>query len=67
MTNGISLSRLNMKLIHNTDPQTASIIIDMFDRGIINDYSEDGWVLAKKEWYPISVFLERINKIESIH
>lgn len=59
MTNGISLSRLNTKLIRNTDPQTASLINNLFDKGIIADFSEDGWVLFKKEWYPVTTFLEK--------
>lgn len=58
---GISLSRLNMKLIRSTDPQTASLINDLFDRGIIADFSEDGWVLYRKEWYPITTFVEKYN------
>lgn len=58
---GISLSRLNTKLIRSTSPQTASLINDLFDRGIIADFSEDGWVLYHKEWYPITTFVERYN------
>lgn len=58
---GISLSRLNTKLIRSTDPQTASLINDLFDRGIIADFSEDGWVLYRKEWYPITTFVEKYN------
>jgi hypothetical protein len=51
-----------MKLIHNTGPSTASLINNLFNQGIIADFSEDGWVLYKKEWYPIDTFLERYNE-----
>lgn len=57
---------MNTKLIRNTDPQTASIINHLFDRGVITDFSEDGWVLYNKEWYPISTFIERMNLIDGI-
>lgn len=59
---GISLSRLNTKLIRNTDAQTASLINSLFDRGIIADFSEDGWVLFMKEWYPITTFMEKYHE-----
>ena len=37
------------------------------DRGIIKDFSEDGWVLYNREWYPYTTFIERYNLIhESI-
>lgn len=54
------------RLIRNTDLSTASIINDLFDRGIIADFSEDGWVLYNKEWYPLVTFLERIRIVERI-
>jgi hypothetical protein len=53
------MSRLNMKLILNTDQQTASLINKLYDDGTIADFSEDGWVLYRKEWYPIKTFLEK--------
>lgn len=59
MTNGIELSQTKSKLIRNTDPQTASIIDDLYTRGVITDFSEDGWVLYKKEWYPFITFIEK--------
>lgn len=48
-----------MKLILNTDQQTASLINKLYDDGTIADFSEDGWVLYRKEWYPIKTFLEK--------
>jgi hypothetical protein len=51
-----------MKLIRNTGPSTAILINNLFDQGIIADFSEDGWVLFQKEWYPIDTFLERYNE-----
>lgn len=57
----IPLSQLNTRLIRNTDPSTASLINNLYDRGIIADFSEDGWVLYHKEWYPIATLLERID------
>lgn len=53
---------MNTKLIRNTDHSTASLINRLFDQGIIADFSEDGWVLHNKEWYPIDTFLERYNE-----
>jgi hypothetical protein len=47
--------------MNSTSPQTASLINDLFDRGIIADFSEDGWVLYHKEWYPITTFVEKYN------
>jgi len=63
---GIEMNLVKSKLISNTDPSTASIIDDLFTRGIIADFSEDGWVLYHKEWYPFSTFIERMNLIEHI-
>jgi len=57
---------LKSKLIRNTDPSTAGLINDLFDRGIITDFSEDGWVLYNKEWYPFTTFIERMRLIERI-
>ena len=56
-------NRMNTKLIRNTDLGTAMVINDLFDRGIITDFSEDGWVLYEKEWYPITTFIERMKLI----
>lgn len=53
------MNRTNTKLIRNTDPGTAFLINQLFNKGIIVDFSEDGWVLFKKEWIPIGTFLER--------
>jgi hypothetical protein len=52
-------NQMSMKLILNTSPSTAGIINDLFNHGVIADFSEDGWVLYKREWYPIDTFLER--------
>jgi hypothetical protein len=57
----MEINQMNTKLIRNTDPSTAKIINNLFDRGIISDFSDDGWVLYKKEWYPISTFIERME------
>jgi hypothetical protein len=50
---------MNTKLILNTDAATASLINNLYDNGVIADFSEDGWVLFNKEWYPIETFIER--------
>jgi hypothetical protein len=63
---GIEVNLMKSKLIRNTDPSTASLINQLFDRGIITDFSEDGWVLYKKEWYPFTTFIERMRLIEHI-
>lgn len=61
MNNENILNRLNMRLIRNTDPGTADLINDLYARGIITDFSEDGWVLYHKEWYPIVTLNERLK------
>jgi hypothetical protein len=62
----MELNPVKSRLIRNTDQSTASVINNLFDRGIITDFSEDGWVLYKKEWYPLITFLERIKIVERI-
>ena len=62
----MEINPVKSKLIRNTDQSTASVINNLFDRGIITDFSEDGWVLYKKEWYPFTTFLERIKIVERI-
>jgi len=62
----MELNPLKSKLIRNTDPSTAGIINDLFDRGIIADFSDDGWVLYNREWYPFTTFIERMKIIERI-
>lgn len=62
----MEVNPVKSKLIRNTDHSTASVINDLFDRGIITDFSEDGWVLYKKEWYPFTTFLERMKIVERI-
>ena len=62
----MDVNLLNSKLIRNTDHSTAMVINNLFDRGIITDFSEDGWVLYKKEWYPISTFIERMKLVEHL-
>jgi hypothetical protein len=54
-----SVNQMNTKLILNTDAATASLINNLYDKGVIADFSEDGWVLFNKEWYPIETFIER--------
>lgn len=63
---GMDVNPMNSKLIRNTDLSTAIVINDLFDRGIIADFSDDGWVLYKKEWYPISTFIERMKLVEHL-
>ena len=62
----MEVNPVKSKLIRNTDHSTASVINDLFDKGIITDFSEDGWVLYKKEWYPFTTFLERMKIVERI-
>lgn len=62
-TRAVTISKL---LETNTDSSTAIVINDLFSQGIISDFSEDGWVLYKKEWYPFSTFLERMKIIERV-
>ena len=63
----MDVNPMNTRLIRNTDPLTATAINDLYDRGIIKDFSEDGWVLYNREWYPYTTFIERYNLIhESI-
>ena len=62
----MEINPVKSRLIRNTDQSTASVINNLFDRGIITDFSEDGWVLYKKEWYPFTTFLERIKIVERI-
>lgn len=59
----MEINQMRLKLIRNTDHSTATAINDLFDRGIIADFSEDGWVLYKREWYPYNTFLERIGYV----
>lgn len=58
---GIELNQMKSKLIRNTDPLIAGIIEDLYFKGVITDFSEDGWVLYRKEWYPFTTFQERFN------
>ena len=62
----MEINPVKSRLIRNTDQSTALVINNLFDRGIITDFSEDGWVLYKKEWYPFTTFLERIKIVERI-
>lgn len=62
----MEMNPVKSRLIRNTDPSTAMVINRLYDRGIIADFSEDGWVLYKKEWYPLMTFLERIQLVECI-
>jgi hypothetical protein len=62
----MEINPVKSRLIRNTDQSTASVINNLFDRGVITDFSEDGWVLYKKEWYPFTTFLERIKIVERI-
>lgn len=55
------MSQANMKLIQTMGPGTAFIINDLFSQGVINDYSDDGWILFNREWIPYSTFLERYH------
>jgi len=65
-TMSMEMNPTKSKLIRNTDNSTASLITDLFDRGIITDFSEDGWVLYNREWYPFTTFIERMKLIERI-
>ena len=62
----MEINPVKSRLIRNTDQSTASVINNLFDQGVITDFSEDGWVLYKKEWYPFTTFLERIKIVERI-
>lgn len=63
----MDVNPMNTRLIRNTDQPTATRINQLFDQGVITDFSEDGWVLYKREWYPYTTFIERYNLIhESI-
>lgn len=55
------MSQVNMKLTQTMGPGPAFIINDLFSQGVINDYSEDGWILFNREWIPYATFLERYN------
>lgn len=55
------MSQANMKLIQTMGPGTAFIINDLFSQGVINDYSDDGWILFNREWIPYATFLERYH------
>jgi predicted DNA-binding transcriptional regulator len=59
----MEINHLKSRLILNTDASTAGRINELFERGIIADFSEDGWVLYHKEWYPFNTFLERIKYV----
>lgn len=65
-TMSMEMNPTKSKLIRNTDNSTASLITDLFDRGIIADFSDDGWVLYNREWYPFTTFIERMKLIERI-
>ena len=47
-----------MRLIRNTDQQTADLVTKLYNKEIISDFTDDGWVLNKGEWYPVNVFME---------
>jgi hypothetical protein len=36
----------------------------LYENGSIQDYSEDGWVLVGKEWYPFETYEERAKNAE---
>lgn len=66
MTNGIELNPMKSKLTLCMGPTMARTIFDLFDHGIISDFSEDGWVLYHKEWYPVQTFLDRKQLIDNL-
>lgn len=54
-------NQMSMRLILNTDQQTADLVTMLYDKQFISDFTDDGWVLNKGEWYPVKTFME-INK-----
>ena len=59
------VNQMNLRLIRNTDPSTAFQIKLMYEDGIIQDYSDDGWVLVNREWYPFATIAERIKNADN--
>jgi hypothetical protein len=56
--NQTTRNQMNMRLIRNTDQQTADLVTKLYNKEIISDFTDDGWVLNKGEWYPVNVFME---------
>lgn len=55
------VNQMNLRLIRNTDPSTAFQIKLMYEDGTIEDYSDDGWVLKNREWYPFETFTRKLK------
>jgi hypothetical protein len=64
MKKGGAVNPMNLKLIRNTDPLIAMRINLLYENGSIQDYSEDGWVLVGKEWYPFETYEERVKNVK---
>jgi hypothetical protein len=62
----MELNPLISKLTQAVGLKTCITITTLYDMGIITDFTEDGWVLNNREWYPINTFLERNNQIEHL-
>jgi hypothetical protein len=61
----MELNPLIAKLTSTVGQETSMTVTTLYDQGIIKDFTDDGWVLVEREWYPINTFLER-NQIEHL-
>ena len=59
------VNQMNLRLIRNTDPSTAYHIRLLHEDNIIEDYSDDGWVLKNREWIPYTTFCRKLNNEEA--
>lgn len=62
----MELNPLIAKLTSTVGQKTCMTVTTLYDQGIIKDFTDDGWVLVEREWYPINTFLERNNQIEHL-
>jgi len=62
----MELNPLIAKLTSTVGQKTSMTVTTLYDQGIIKDFTDDGWVLVEREWYPINTFLERNNQIEHL-
>lgn len=62
--NQMSMKQIRSTLMCTLDMSTVDFIEKMFDKKIISDYSDDGWILFKNEWIPVEIFKERYQKNE---
>lgn len=45
-----------------TTKKLTDIMEALYRKNIIEDYTDDGWVLNKNNWYPLGLFMKSINK-----